>query len=148
MPSKKSARLRVVIDTNVLISGIFFTGPPYWILKEWREGAFRIVVSQEIMEEYERVAQEISSRFPSVDIGDVLELIALGAELVDTTSVDVKVCRDPADDKFIACAIAGGARVIVSGDKHLLEVSGYRGITVPRPRAFWEIHLRRKGPGT
>ncbi len=107
MPSKKSARLRVVIDTNVLISGIFFTGPPYWILKEWREGAFRIVVSQEIMEEYERVAQEISSRFPSVDIGDVLELIALGAELVDTTSVDVKVCRDPADDKFIACAIAG-----------------------------------------
>lgn len=46
------------------------------------------------------------------------------------------VCDDPDDDKFFACAIAGGADLIISGDKHLLKMSGYQGIKVVRPRQF------------
>ena len=52
-----------------------------------------------------------------------------------------QVCADPDDDKFLACALASGARIIVSGDKHLVDVSGYRGIEVLRPRAFVDRYL-------
>jgi len=51
------------------------------------------------------------------------------------------VCDDPDDDKFLACAIAGKCNVIVSGDKHVLKVSGYRGIEVVRPRKFVDEYL-------
>jgi predicted nucleic acid-binding protein len=48
------------------------------------------------------------------------------------------ICDDPDDDKFLACALASESRIIVSGDKHLLKVSGYKGIEVLRPRKFLE----------
>ena len=142
MPSKKFARLKVVLDTNVLISGIFFTGPPYKILKAWKDQKFQILLSQEILEEYKRVAQEISRKFPSIDIDEILDLVAFYAELVDTSKIKVKTCRDPTDDKFLACALAGGAQVIVSGDKHLLEIAEFHGVEILSPRDFIEKYLR------
>jgi uncharacterized protein len=57
-----------------------------------------------------------------------------------------RVCADPDDDKFLACALASGARLIVSGDEHLLAVNGWQGIEVIKPRAFADRHLSdRKG---
>lgn len=52
--------MKIVLDTNVLISGIFFTGPPYQILKAWRDRKFQIILSAEILFEYRRVAEELS----------------------------------------------------------------------------------------
>ena len=52
-----------------------------------------------------------------------------------------QICADPDDDKFLACALAGKCKTIVSGDKELLKVSGYRGINVMRPREFLEKYL-------
>jgi predicted nucleic acid-binding protein len=60
-----------------------------------------------------------------------------------SAAVDGRICSDTDDDKFLACALASGAGIIVSGDKHLLSVSGCSGIEVLRPRAFLERHLRR-----
>jgi predicted nucleic acid-binding protein len=51
------------------------------------------------------------------------------------------VCEDPDDDKFLACAIAGKSKIIISGDTHLLKVSGYEGIKVLRPRKFFDEYL-------
>jgi predicted nucleic acid-binding protein len=56
--------------------------------------------------------------------------------MVQPDALDVEVCVDPDDDKFIAYALACGAKLIVSGDKHLLDVTGYRGIEVLKPRTF------------
>lgn len=53
--------MRVILDTNVFISGIFFTGPPSVILKDWKNQRFQIVLSQQILDEYQRVAEEISA---------------------------------------------------------------------------------------
>jgi predicted nucleic acid-binding protein len=50
--------------------------------------------------------------------------------------------RDPDDDKFFACALSSGSRVIISGDKHLLKASGYQGIEVLKPREFVDRYLR------
>ena len=128
--------MKVVIDTNVFISGVFFSGPPYQILKAWRDGNLQFVLSLEILDEYYRVGDELSTQFPETDLNPIIELITIKAELVEAQHLNEAVCDDPDDDKFFACAIAGGAGLIISGDKHLLKMSGYQGIKVVSPRQF------------
>jgi uncharacterized protein len=133
--------VRVVLDTNVLISGIFFKGPPYRILKAWRANEIDLIVSREILEEYRRTAEILADRFPPVDLQAILLLIEKEAKFCDAPALPNPVCVDPDDDKFIACALSSGAGMIVSGDKHLLKVSGFQGIRVIRPREFVDTYL-------
>lgn len=56
--------MKVVLDTNVFISGIFFSGPPHQILNAWRDGAIQLVISQEILSEYWRVGEALAKEFP------------------------------------------------------------------------------------
>ncbi|MGI6496756.1 MAG: putative toxin-antitoxin system toxin component, PIN family [Kiritimatiellia bacterium] len=128
--------MKVVLDTNVLVAGIFFSGPPAAILRAWREGRFTLMVSPPIMEEYRRVMHELASDFPSVDPAPPLELLAIHARMVYAPPLPETVCTDPTDDMFLACAIACNSQVVVSGDKALLRISGYRGVNVITPRAF------------
>jgi len=135
--------VRVVLDTNVLISGIFFAGHPYEILDAWQQGRLEIATSPEILEEYSRVALELSAEFPEIDPHPILRLIMIESRLTTTTPLPRQVCDDPADDKFLTCAIASGARIIVSGDKALRRASGYQGVSVLSPREFATRHLRK-----
>lgn len=120
--------MKVILDTNVVISGIFFSGPPHHILTAWRDGLFRLILTLEIADEYERVAEELSSQFPEIDIKPILNIIMTNAEFVDPLELPEQICADPDDDKFIACALASRTKIIVSGDKHLLNISGYQNI--------------------
>ena len=133
--------MKVILDTNVFISGIFFNGPPYRILQSWRDGRFAFVLSPEIFDEYQRVAESLHQKFPEVDLTALLELTVIEAEMIRADPLDEAVCTDPDDDKFIACALASGCKLIVSGDKHLLDVNGYRDIEVIKPRAFVDRYL-------
>ena len=126
--------MKIVLDTNVFISGVFFTGSPYEILNAWHQGKVELVLSMAIVTEYQRVGERLSSQFPGVDLQPFLDLIAVKATIVTVPALREPVCADPDDDQFLACAIAGGAEVIVSGDKHLLNVSGFEGIMVMKPR--------------
>ena len=64
--------MRVVVDTNVLVSGVFFGGPPGRVLEVWRDGLVDLVVSKEILAEYVRVGERLSEGFPGVDLEPVL----------------------------------------------------------------------------
>lgn len=133
--------MKVILDTNVLISGIFFSGPPSQILRAWQDHSFQIEISSDILAEYQRVAESLSSKFPSIDIIPIIELFTVHCEFVDTHGVNISVCKDPDDDKFIECAVASKCKTIISGDKHLVKLTGYKGITVMRPRQFVDRHL-------
>ncbi|MBK7449987.1 MAG: hypothetical protein IPJ47_11370, partial [Anaerolineales bacterium] len=63
------------------------------------------------------------------------------AKVYQPVKLSEPFCEDPDDDKFFACALASGSKVIVSGDKHLLKVSGYQGIEVLKPREFLDRYL-------
>lgn len=128
--------MKVVIDTNVFVSGVFFGGPPGDVLAAWRDGRIEFVVSHEIIEEYVRVGERLSARFPGVDLEPVLQLVAASATLVLAPSLSEPVCADSDDDKFLACAVAAGAGYVVSGDRALLATSPYRNVVVIRPRDF------------
>jgi putative PIN family toxin of toxin-antitoxin system len=133
--------MKIILDTNVFISGIFFRGPPSQILENWQKQRFQIVLSEHILIEYQRVAEELSYKYPQVDIAPIIELVTIYGQLIDTKSIDISLCEDPDDDKFIECAVAGKCDIIVSGDKHLLKLSGYKGIKVLKPRGFVEQYL-------
>ncbi len=133
--------LKVVMDTNVFVSGVFFSGPPYQILKAWQSGEFELVVSQEILNEYRRVGATLAEEHPNIDLNPILTFVIEHAKVYKPVKLKEPVCEDPEDDKFFACALASGSRIIVSGDKHLLKVSGYEGIEVLKPREFVDRYL-------
>jgi putative PIN family toxin of toxin-antitoxin system len=135
--------VRIVLDTNVFVSGVFFSGPPHKILKAWRDNKVKIVASAEIIEEYRRVGEELANRFSGVDLEPFLVLLAVEAEVVIAPALPEPVCEDTDDDKFFACALAGGCELIVSGDRHVKQASGYRGVVVKTPRKFVEENLKK-----
>jgi len=132
--------MRVILDTNVILSAIFFGGVPGRILSAYRDGGLTIVLSPEILDEYRATADRLAKKF-DVECEEILDWIAMHSEMVAAAELSEPVCADPDDDKFIACALASSAKIICSGDKHLLGVNGYRGIEVLRPRAFVDQYL-------
>lgn len=135
--------MKVVLDTNVFISGVFFSGLPYQILKAWRDGKIQLVISEKIFEEYVRVSENLSQKFPKISLNPLLELLTVKAEFNTVLGLPKPICADPEDDKFLECAIASKVKVLISGDKHLLEVSGFREIEIITPRKFLDEFLRK-----
>jgi putative PIN family toxin of toxin-antitoxin system len=136
--------VKIVLDTNVFISGVFFGGPPYQILDAWRHRKIEIVLSQDIFDEYQRIATELSRQFKGIDISVFLDLLTVNAIWVYAPLLPFRVSTDPDDDKFISCALASRTKVIVSGDKHLLRLSGYGGIEVLTTRLFIETYMNKR----
>ena len=131
--------MRIVLDTNVLVAGIFWSGPPSEILKRWKEGCITLVVSPEIIEEYLRVGEELGQEYPAIDASPILDLIVTSSEICIPDALPLQVCQDASDDKFIACALSSKTDFVVSGDKLLLKVSGHQGITVMKPKDFLKL---------
>ena len=135
--------MRVVLDTNVVVSGLLFGGVPGRILTAWTSGAFVLVLSPPVLDEYRRVGRKLAKgRAPlNAALDALLALVAVHATMIDAPRLEAPVSADPDDDMFFAAAIAGEAGYVVSGDKHLLDVTGWNGITVLKPRAFLDDPL-------
>ncbi len=114
---------RIVVDTNVLVSGLLFGGVPGGVVASWQKGEVRPLCSKEIVEEYLRVLAYPKFRLGESEIEFILTSEILPYfEVIAVTPGKPTVVADPADDKFIWCALKGGAKVIVSGDEHLLKL--------------------------
>jgi len=137
--------MRIILDTNVFISGIFFTGPPSQILKAWRDGKLQLLVSPSILDEYQRIGAELALQFQDIDLRPFLDLLTIQAEIVLAPTLPPVIHDDPSDDKFLEAAIAGKASYIISGDKHLLKLSEFQGIQILKPRDFIQRYLKSKG---
>ena len=128
--------MRVIVDTNALISGIFFAGLPGRILQLWNEGRIKLVGSTEIYQEYAKVMRRLGDRYPDVEIENLLQMLAVELEIVKTRQLKDPVCRDRDDDKFIACALPAKVEVVISGDKDLLDLKAYRKVRFLSPARF------------
>lgn len=127
--------MRVVLDTNVLISGIFFGGPPSLILEQWAEGRFELVVSPAIIAEYQAVCERLAEKRPGIEYRAPLFAIIGHATLLPDGEFAGAISADPDDDKFMIVANDATASV-VSGDRHLLDVDGWEGVAVITPRVL------------
>ena len=135
--------MRVIIDTNVLISGIFFKGPPYQILESWRNGHIKIVVSNSILQEYARTTRRISLKYPETDISSFFDLLTVKSEIVDEIIIPTAISSHKEDDKFLSCALSGKVPIIISGDDHLLRLHPFHKIEILSPSLFLSKWIRR-----
>ncbi len=128
--------MKVVIDTNIFVSS-FFGGNPRRIIDLWKTEKITLCLSKEILDEYIEVLQRLWLQDED-ELGELLSLFRRGFNLLFTTKTPkVKVVKnDPDDDKFIECALALKAEVIVTGDKAIEAVGEYMGIKILTPRQF------------
>lgn len=140
--------LRVIVDTNVLISGLFGikNSPSLHIIKAIRTQKITLVTSPVILEEIENVIHRdriIKLTKMSLDErADFMEKLIERSELTSGAQLSQAVGRDRKDDKFLACAVLAKADYIVTGDEDLLVLQAYEGIKIVTPRAFLGILKR------
>ena len=130
--------LRVVLDTNVLISGILFGGKPRQILEKAIRGEIRLCLSDPILEELKGVLQRSKFDYSPEMIQFILTELAGIAEFVNPSETINIVAEDPEDNRILECAVEGKASYIITGDLHLLKLSRYLGIEVLNATAFLE----------
>lgn len=129
--------MKAVIDTNVLIAGLLWRGPPHALLEQVRVGSVSLVSSPALLAELADVMGRV--KFDAIltrtntsrerSLADVRRL----AEVIEPPLLPQPVCRDPDDDELLALAIAAKVDLIVSGDKDLLSLGGFQGIPIVAP---------------
>lgn len=133
--------IRIVLDTNVFMSGIFWAGNPGKILDAWGNQKIKLIFSKEILDEYIRVGKILSKKYSGVDISPFIDLLTIYGELHQPVKLKSAVSQDPDDDKFIAVALAAKCPCIVSGDIDLLSVNGIFDIKILKPVDFIKQYL-------
>ena len=136
--------MRIVLDANVFVSALISAkGAPARILTYWQEEGFEVVVSPVILEELDRVLHypKLQQRYhlAGKEIQRFLHLLRRQAIEVVPSGRTTVIERDPADNRYLECAVAGGASVIVSGDRHLLGLGEYQGVQVLSPSGFLSL---------
>ena|SRR3989338_757440 len=128
---------RVVLDANVLISALILPGLCRKIILSLENDRFIPVLSPTLLEDFLRAIEKprLRSRVSSEYLEEIISLIHEKAIVVEPKN-RVKVCRDPDDDAVIECAVAGKARLIVTGDKDLLVMKSYKEVKILSPRLF------------
>lgn len=136
----------IVADTNVLISGLLWTGPAHRLIELAEAGSITLCATMETIEELRGVLSRPKFAAKILERQSTVEEIMLGVislvDLYPPSPVTGVVLADPDDDIFIACALSAGADYIVSGDEHLLSLKRYKGIEIVTVKEF----LKRKFP--
>lgn len=127
--------MRVVVDTNVLVSS-FFGGIPRDVIDCWRRGEITLCVSRDLIDEYVEVLNRLGLQADLVQ--ELLELFASGYHLVFAASTSpLRVLEQDTDDNMLfECAVSLKAKVIVTGDKAVRSVGRYMDIDVTTPAEF------------
>ena len=128
--------IRVLPDTNILISSVFWRGNPYEVIRRGILGEYQLVISAEILDE---VVDKLRNKFhfPEESIQELIDILMTYCHVVEVTS-KFDTVRDKKDNKIVECAFDGKADYIVTGDPDLLELKEFRGIKIVKAKEFLE----------
>ncbi len=135
--------MKIVCDTNVIVSGMLFGGHSRTILMAVAQGRVEAFTSPELLHELREVLQRRKFRLKPEQIAAVMELVRESFTCVESGMVFSVIADDPDDDRVLEAAHASRASVIVSGDNHLLTLGGWRSVTVLSPADFVTAYLGR-----
>jgi len=133
--------MKAVLDTNVLVSGIFFGGVPGKILDAWTGERFELFVTPSIFDEYRNTLEAIGRKERTPLISSWITALAGHTHRVLDQKRYPRICRDPHDDMFLYCAASVNADYLVTGDKisNSSKVGTTSKSSLPRPFcAFWK----------
>ena len=147
MGQEKKKVIRVVLDTNVLVSALLFEGPLASLVEGWKQGRFIPIFSPATFQEFKAVLSYPKFKLSKEEIAALLEEILPFFEVAEVQEEIRGICRDPKDDKFISCALAGSADWIISGDLDLLALKKFGSLRILKPSDFLQrlgkLHLIR-----
>ncbi|MGA1796737.1 MAG: putative toxin-antitoxin system toxin component, PIN family [bacterium] len=132
--------MKVVLDTNVLISALFWQGPPHNLLKLIEKGDLTLCLTPLLIEELRDVLKRpFFSSFITTHKTSSEKLIAAIfeiAELYPDKAIEAVIKDDPDDDKVLSCALVSGAKFIITGDTHILNLTKWADISILTPQQF------------
>lgn len=129
--------IRVLPDTNIIISSVFWRGNPYEVVRRGILGEYQLVISAEILDE---VANKLKNKFqfPEESIRKLMDILMTYCHIVDVTS-KFDAVRDKKDNKIIECAFDGKVDYIVTGDPDLLILKEFKEIRIVKAKEFLEM---------
>ncbi len=133
---------RCVLDTNILISAVLWSGSPSHVLRLAFEKRFQALTSEILLEEFRDVIARAKfeprlqrlAKTPDEIVDHLLDHLII----VDPAALDISIADDPDDDHVLACAVGGSAQYLVTGDPHLLRLSAYKEISIVTVNSFVE----------
>jgi len=128
--------MKVVCDTNVLLSGFLFGGHCRTIIRLASEGRIEAFISSSLLAELENVLARPKFGLTAAEITAIIDLVRQTFVPVSPIESITVVAEDPDDDAVLEAALAAGAVVVVSGDSHLLDLREFRGIRIVSPASF------------
>ena len=131
--------MKIVLDTNVLISAIVFGGKPRKILEAVIRGELTLFLSEGILDEIGAVLQRPKFGFPAEVIRTTLSELHTIGTIVTPSKRIFEIQEDPDDNRIVECAVEGSANYIVSGDTHLLNLREYQNIRIVSPDEYLVI---------
>lgn len=135
--------MRVVADTNIIISGLLWHGAPRQLVDAAQAGVIQFVTSQVLLDELARVAHmtKFARRMATLETtaAELLAAYAEKATCIVPATIPPTVLRDPDDDAVLAAALGGRAELIVSGDRDLLDLHQFRNIPIVHVNAALDV---------
>lgn len=126
--------MRLVLDTNIVISGLLWSGPPAQLLEAAQANEVELFTTRQLLAELTRVLHR--TKFANAIVASRLSIeeLVLGyadlATVIEPSSIAPTITADPDDDQVLACGLAAKTDLIVSGDKHLLSLKQYQGMPI------------------
>ena len=140
MGKKEKTLIKVVLDTNILISALIFKGGLSKLVELWKKGKIIPLFSKETFQEFKNVLQYPKFSLTEKEIRIIItEEVLPFFEIIEVTDIVSEKCKDPDDDKFLSCAISASADFIVSGDSDLHAIGKYKFIKIIKASDFLEI---------
>lgn len=136
--------MRLILDTNVWVSGLLWHGPAHQILRGVEAGALHVYMTSSMVEELAEVLAypKLQSRLQQLSLSsvDLVAYVIYQASMIETEPGPAIIEADSHDDVFLWCADAVNADCVVSGDRHLLDLGTWKGIPILTPGAFVAQH--------
>ena|SRR3989338_2658086 len=131
--------MRVVLDTNIFISGIFWSGESEKILYAWGNEEFEIITSSEIIREIVETLMDFKTQLPINMLLIWMSILSVKSKFFEPKE-KIEIVKDDKDDnKFVEVAIEGKADYIITQDNHLLRIKDFRGLKIMTPKEFLEV---------
>ena len=129
--------MNVIVDTNVLVSGIFWPGIPRRFLELWVEKIITLIATPQILSEYLEVIDRLQKN--DVELSQKWKEFILENIALTSSNIKVSICRDKKDNMFLECALSCGADYIVSGDDDLISLKNIEKIKIVTVAEFLKV---------
>jgi len=138
MGAKKKTKVRIVFDTNILVSALLFKGDVSKVVNIWKSGSIIPIFSRETFEEFKQVLAYPKFALSGEEIDVLIEEEMLPFSEVTHITEEVNgVCRDNDNDKFLSCAVSAKVDAVVSGDDDIVSLRRYQGIPIMKVAEFF-----------